>query len=114
MIHLFNVQTGDCVLSLDGHQSRIKALDIASINNGVDKVLVSASSDGAIKCWKLPSILDSASVKSLKCAGTYNAGCRLTCLTAVASFKSQRTTSSSQGRDPSNGHANIDESHMSE
>lgn len=52
-IALYSTTSGQLVANLEGHTSRVKGLALSPDN----KLLFSASSDGAIRAWDLPQPL---------------------------------------------------------
>ncbi|ORX57481.1 WD40 repeat-like protein [Hesseltinella vesiculosa] len=79
-IRVWDMNTGECVNQVAGHPNRIKALTTLQ-SQGRD-VLVSASSDGTIKCWDCSLLLD----KAWTVLGEYNTKSRITCMTTHLGF----------------------------
>ncbi|KAJ2633500.1 Protein mak11 [Coemansia sp. RSA 1290] len=85
-IHVYTADGLECG-SMQCHENRIKGLSSASlaVEGVTHPVVVSISSDGWVKVWKLADMLDSltqdAAETTAKPLAKYNADVRLTCLT---------------------------------
>jgi protein MAK11 len=80
-IRIWDVQSGECVKEIKGHQLRVKAISVVASEDKI--VLISVSSDGIIKCWDLAAALEQTEVTPL---GEYNTKCRATCITSHVGF----------------------------
>ena len=78
----------DVVTELQGHTSRVKALQLIESDNGQDGVarfLVSVSSDSHVRVWQLPDAGDDqADIADTACVALVNTRARLTCVDGYA------------------------------
>ncbi|KAI8074702.1 WD40-repeat-containing domain protein [Gongronella butleri] len=79
-IRVWETSTGECVNEIESHPNRIKAIDV--IRHNEQDILVSASSDGSIKCWAGDKLLD----KTWEALGEYNTKSRITCMALHLGF----------------------------
>lgn len=66
-------QVGSLVGTWEGHQARIRALDVRNVDKD-RTIIASGSTDGMVVIWEVQSDLD------LKCIGAYSSGLRITCI----------------------------------
>ncbi|KAI8371985.1 WD40-repeat-containing domain protein [Choanephora cucurbitarum] len=85
-IRVWDTATGDCLKEIKGHAMRIKSVSV--LETGNRKILISASSDGMIKCWDLAALMKDEEAKAL---GEYNTKCRITCITSHDGFSTEPT-----------------------
>ncbi|KAJ2451950.1 60s ribosome biogenesis protein mak11 [Coemansia sp. RSA 2336] len=93
-IHIYTADGLECG-SMLCHENRIKGLSSASlaVDGITHPVVVSISSDGWVKVWKLADMIESvtrdgsdAAETTAKPLATYNAGVRLTCVTTSSGY----------------------------
>ncbi|KAG9286706.1 hypothetical protein G9A89_012256 [Geosiphon pyriformis] len=69
IINIYNTKDGTCMVTISGHQNRIKAIDIINFSPNENSctqlpLLVSVSSDGVINVWNLEKALKSRAESS--------------------------------------------------
>lgn len=83
-IRIWDTNSGDCLKEVKGHLMRIKSVSVLETGNRL--ILMSASSDGVVKCWDMADLINKDDTEAL---GEYNTKCRITCITSHDGFSSE-------------------------
>ncbi|RUP51371.1 WD40-repeat-containing domain protein [Jimgerdemannia flammicorona] len=89
VVRIWDTEKGECIASLKGHKNRIKSFDIIHSTprhtTTPYTILISISSDGAIKVWDLDAAI-TAGGEDCDPLTEYNTGSRLTCVAVTLGF----------------------------
>ncbi|KAG0167576.1 hypothetical protein DFQ28_011592 [Apophysomyces sp. BC1034] len=86
---IWDPTSGDCVAELTGHKLRVKTMSLIKSNPSADhsiSVLITASSDGVIKCWDVEEAIAMENKEEIKPLGEYNTKSRITCCAVHGGF----------------------------
>ncbi|OAD78482.1 hypothetical protein PHYBLDRAFT_62755 [Phycomyces blakesleeanus NRRL 1555(-)] len=90
-IRIWEAETGKCVVEIVGHKFRIKTMETVKSKPSSESepvtVLITASSDGVIKCWDVEAAIAAAeSPEDITPLGEYNTKSRITCCTVHSGY----------------------------
>ncbi|KAJ1978888.1 60s ribosome biogenesis protein mak11 [Dimargaris xerosporica] len=108
-LYIYDVKSAECVLSAKLHDNRIKTVQLVTMPRPHHPeetplpILVTASTDGQIKAWDFAAMLaqiaepseadtgtkEPAAAHEFIPLGTYDTGCRITCLTVATGSQPQ-------------------------
>ncbi|KAF7726718.1 hypothetical protein EC973_008492 [Apophysomyces ossiformis] len=89
IIRIWDSTSGECIAELKGHKLRVKTMALIESSVSEDdsrSVLITASSDGVIKCWDLEDVITTENKEEITPLGEYNTKSRVTCCTVHSGF----------------------------